>query len=349
MKVLRITVKGLPLFKQELDIILYAQQRVSEDDKTTLFQLSSNPGIYMHTANAFIGINASGKTSILKVIELAFALLRNEPINHAASRGILGTAGNAVFRIYFYDADKNVCCLETEITSRKTKLGEAVYSIVNETLWKKPMSSVKSKKYLTDFSGMPPVSVRNENEMYLSDDVSFIIAHNKRAKDTLELHSLLSYTHMNVLPFSENIPLEVIAFLDPTIEKLCFEKDENKALIHLKFTEEDELILNDAADLEQMDTAVRYVARRQSGGVQSLFSAEGTEKAYRRKECAHRGVGPARAGQRGAPFRSRRIEARKKIRQRRGADHSSLRSAGRHRRFTQIHKACAHREQSEHL
>lgn len=251
MKVLRITVKGLPLFKQELDIILYAQQRVSEDDKTTLFQLSSNPGIYMHTANAFIGINASGKTSILKVIELAFALLRNEPINHAASRGILGTAGNAVFRIYFYDADKNVCCLETEITSRKTKLGEAVYSIVNETLWKKPMSSVKSKKYLTDFSGMPPVSVRNENEMYLSDDVSFIIAHNKRAKDTLELHSLLSYTNMNVLPFSENIPLEVIAFLDPTIEKLCFEKDENKALIHLKFTEEDELILNDAADLEQ--------------------------------------------------------------------------------------------------
>jgi hypothetical protein len=32
MKILRITVQGLPLFKEDLDICFYAQQRVSEDD-----------------------------------------------------------------------------------------------------------------------------------------------------------------------------------------------------------------------------------------------------------------------------------------------------------------------------
>lgn len=56
---------------------------------------------------------------------------------------------------------------------------------------------------------------------------------------------------MNVLPFTEDIPLEVIAFLDPTIEKLCFEQTEGKTFIHLKFKDEKEIILNNAADLEQ--------------------------------------------------------------------------------------------------
>lgn len=62
---------------------------------------------------------------------------------------------------------------------------------------------------------------------------------------------MLSYTNVNVLPFTEDIPLEVIAFLDPTIEKLCFEQTEGKTFIHLKFKDEEEIILNNAADLEQ--------------------------------------------------------------------------------------------------
>ena len=251
MKILRITAQGLPLFKQDLDIAFYAQQRVSEDDKERLFKLLSKPSVYLHAANAFIGINASGKTSVMKAIRLALSIVNNEPINHVDAKTILGGTKNAVFHIYFYDANQNICCLETEITSQKTKAGDFVYSIVNEKLWEKPVATVQSRKVLTDFSGLEPVAIRNENEMFLSDDVSFIIAHNKKTKDTLEICSLLSFTNVKVLPISEDIPLEVIAFLDPTIEKLCFEKMENKAFIHLKFKGEDEIVLNNAMDLEQ--------------------------------------------------------------------------------------------------
>ena len=251
MKILRITAQGLPLFKQDLDIAFYAQQRVSEDDKERLFKLLSKPSVYLHSANAFIGINASGKTSVLKAIQLALSIVNNEPINHVDAKTILGGTKKAVFHIYFYDANQNICCLETEITSHKTKTGDFVYSIVNEKLWEKPGGTVQSRKALTDFSGLEPGAIRNENEMFLSDDVSFIIAHNKKTKDTLEICSLLSFTNVNVLPFSEDIPLEVIAFLDPTIEKLCFEQMENKAFIHLKFKGEDEILLNNAMDLEQ--------------------------------------------------------------------------------------------------
>lgn len=249
MKILRITAQGLPLFKEDLDICFYAQQRVSEDDKNNLYNMIEN--YYLHSACAFIGINASGKTSVLKVVNLALSIIKNEPINHAETKSILGGAKKATICTCFYDKRKYVCCLETEITAKKSKTGEYMYSILSEKLWEKPIASVRSKKYLTDFAGMKPTAIRNQDEIYLPDDVSFIIAHNKKVNDTVEVFSLLSYTNINVLPFTEDIPLEVIAFLDPTIEKLCFEQVEGKTFIHLKFKNEEEIILNNAVDLEQ--------------------------------------------------------------------------------------------------
>ena len=249
MKILRITVSGLPLFKQELDLLFYTQQRVNEDDKEKLYKIE--PNYYLHTACAFIGINASGKTSVLKVINLALNILRNEPINHVESRNILGACERATFKICFLDKKSNVYCLKTVITSKKAKAGRYIYSIIEEKLWEKPISSVKSKKYLTDFTAISPIAVRNTEEAYLPDDVSFIIAHNKKANDKIDVFSLLSYTNINILPFTEDIPLEVIAFLDPTIEKLYFEKVEDQASIHLKFKDEEEIILNNAVELEQ--------------------------------------------------------------------------------------------------
>lgn len=249
MKILRITVNGLPLFKQELDLLFYPQQRVGEDDKEKLYKIE--PNYYLHTACAFIGINASGKTSVLKVINLALNILRNEPINHVESRNILGACERAMLKICFLDKKNNVYCLKTVITSKKAKAGRYVYSIIEEKLWEKPISSVKSKKYLTDFTAISPIAVRNTEEAYLPDDVSFIIAHNKKANDKIDVFSLLSYTNINILPSTEDIPLEVIAFLDPTIEKLYFEKVEDKAFIHLKFEDEEEIILNNAVELEQ--------------------------------------------------------------------------------------------------
>ena len=76
---------------------------------------------------------------------------------------------------------------------------------MSERLWEKPIAIVKSKKYLTDFDEIEPVDSRNSNEAYLSDDVSFIIAHNRKVNDTVDVFSLLSDTNVNVLPFTEQI------------------------------------------------------------------------------------------------------------------------------------------------
>ena len=104
MKILRITAQGLPLFKKDLDVCFYTQQRVSEDDKCSLYNLVDN--YYLHSACAFVGINASGKTSVLKVINLALSIVKNEPINHVEAKNILGGAEKATICTYFYDKRK---------------------------------------------------------------------------------------------------------------------------------------------------------------------------------------------------------------------------------------------------
>ena len=249
MKLLKITAKGLPLFKQKLEITFFTHQRVSENDKEILINAFSN--IYINPANGFIGINAAGKTSVLKVILLALGILNNEPINHINEKTILGDQGEVELSIYFYDDDENMNCLQTVINSKKLNGKGVSYYIEREQLWEKPIGMIRTKKSLTDFSNLLPVAVRNENEMYLSEDVSFIIAENKKYKRHIEIYNLLSYTNTNILPELEEIPLEVVRFLDPTIEALYFEKVKENVFIHLKFYGDKEIILNNSDELEQ--------------------------------------------------------------------------------------------------
>ena len=66
MKILRLSISGLPNFKEPLSVDFVAQQRVDDDDMEQLYNVFSN--IYTSQVISFIGINASGKTTILKAI-----------------------------------------------------------------------------------------------------------------------------------------------------------------------------------------------------------------------------------------------------------------------------------------
>lgn len=248
MKLLRIIAEGLPLFKEKLDLIFYAQQRVRDEDKENLYPLFSN--VYLNPANAFIGINASGKTSVLKVILLALGILDNDPINHMATKEILGETEKAILNIFFYvESTEEICRLETMITSSKSKTEGVTYKIVSESLWTKETSEVVTRKAMLDFGKKAPVMVRSDQEAFLSDDVSIMIAKNKKTGEQMNAVSLLLFTNINVLPFSEDIPAEVITYLDPTIEYLHFEEKNKKPIIHLKFKEKEEIILNAPLEL----------------------------------------------------------------------------------------------------
>ncbi len=248
MKLLKITAQGLPLFKGELDLVLYARQRIGEDDKTLLYPLFSN--VYLNPANGFIGVNASGKTSVLKLVLLVLNMLNNEPLNHIETKDILGDAKKVVLNCWFYSAvSDEVCRLETVIASEHDKAEGIRYSIVQERLWTKKVTNITTRKSMTDFEGRKPLLVRSDREDFLSDDVSIMIARNKKTKEQIKAVSLLRFTNRNVLPFSDDIPVEVITFLDPTVESLYFNEKDKKTLIYLKFKGKDEIVLNNPEEL----------------------------------------------------------------------------------------------------
>ena len=248
MKLLHVTAEGLPLFKEKLDLNFFAQQRVIDEQKELLCHLFSN--VYLNSANGFIGINASGKTSVLKVILLALEVLNNEPLNHIETRDILGDSREVKLCCDFFSRESNeICRLKTIITSHKTQNNGIRYSIVSESLWVKKAEEVTTRKSMLDFGGREPAMVRNGQEEFLSDDVSIMIARNKKTKEHIQVINLLGYTNVNVLPFSEDVPAEVITFLDPTIEELHFDEENERTLIHLKFKNKEEILLNNPSEL----------------------------------------------------------------------------------------------------
>ena len=247
MKLLRITATGLPLFKDKLDLCFFAQQKVSEKQRQELYPLFSN--IYMNPSNGFIGINASGKTSVLKVILLALGIVNNQPINSNPDSDILGDAERAVINTYFYlENSKDVCRLETEITSQVSKTEGIVYSIVSESLWTKRSDEVLTRKSMLVFD-TEPILVRSGSEDFLLNDVSIVIAINRKFGENTTIVNLLQFTNLNFLPAFNDIPAEVITFLDPTIESLNFEMKEQKVIIHLKYKGKQEIILNNPIEL----------------------------------------------------------------------------------------------------
>ena len=248
MKLLRATAEGLPLFKEKLDICFYAQQRISEEQKEQLHPLFSN--VYLNPATGFIGINASGKTSVLKVILLILGIMNNEPINHIDTRDILGDAKKTVLNIFFYsETNKEVCRLETVVAAKKTKTEGIIYSIVSERIWSKKTDEIIARKAMLDFDGKEPIMVRSGQEDFLSDDVSIMIALNKKTGENIRIVDLLLFTNINVLPFSEGIPPEVITYLDPTVESLYFDEKDQKEIIRLKFKDKEEIVLNNPLEL----------------------------------------------------------------------------------------------------
>ena len=248
MKLLRIMAEGLPLFKEKLDLCFYAQQRVSEDQKEILYPLFSN--IYLNPANGFIGINASGKTSVLKVILLSLGIINNEPVNHIDAKDILGNAEKAVLNIFFYsESNGEICRLETIISSKQTRTEGTVYKILSERIWSKQADEVITRKTLLVFDGKDPAMIRTGQENFLSDDVSIMIAHNKKAGEKMRVVNLLQFTNINVLPFSDDIPAEVITYLDPTVESLKFDEKDKKTVIRLKFKGKEEIVMNDPVQL----------------------------------------------------------------------------------------------------
>jgi ABC-type multidrug transport system ATPase subunit len=255
MRILKIKINGLKLFSNELEIDFLTHQRVRNEKADMLHKIS--PQIYQNNVLAFIGINASGKTTTLKVISFVIQMLNNEPINKIKGNEVLnGITGQEkiVIETYFSVASDTVYKLLTIIKKdEKSKEGENEYIIVEEKIWGKDIKSIKTRKSLFEFEKLSPIQIRKGDEEYLPEDVSIVIAFNKKNNTKIEFEDLINWTNVNLIRVLGNFPQELITFLDPSIEYLntSVEKGEKKVEIRLKFKGKEEIIMYSPLELEK--------------------------------------------------------------------------------------------------
>lgn len=233
MRLLKVFIKNMPRFKENIDIDFITKQRVAENDKEKLFNVFSNnyTEIYTNQAISFIGLNASGKTTILKAISFVINLLNNEALNNIKSKEILNdlsVSEKVTITSFFYN-DNSVYKLETVIAKKINPVdNEEKLIITEERLWEKDANKVKTKKSLFDFKDSDMRIERNEKEQFLLNDVSVMIAINKEKQSNFPLRDMLMWTNHNMLNILGKFPKELLTFLDPSIEyfKCSVEKNQ---------------------------------------------------------------------------------------------------------------------------
>lgn len=247
MRILRIRVNGLPLYKDSFDVSFCASQRVQNNHLNSVFNLFGN--IYVNTVEAFAGINASGKTTALKVISFTSMLLGATPLSAEFVPQILGEGISTVFDIDFF-VDSKIYHLTSEIIREKNQDGNPKVRIVSERLWAKSITTKINKTNLLDYDGRTPVRVRDNSDEYLPEDVSIMIAVNKQIQNKSIFVDLVMLTNFNLfLPEGDSVPTEIITLLDPTIEYITVENVNDKVITRLKFYRQNEIVLFNPAEL----------------------------------------------------------------------------------------------------
>ena len=271
MRILKIMASGLKLFPNKLEVDFTTTQRVRNDKSEMLYKIS--PQIHQNNAIAFVGINASGKTTTLKVISFVIEMLNNEPISNISNNSILnGLVGEdkIIFDIYFSISENSIYRLQSTITKNEfSDKIENKFVIESEQLWKKDVKSVKTKKTIFDFTNLKTIQYRKGDEEYLPEDVSIMISLNKKNNIKINFKDLINWTNINLIRMLGEFPQELITFLDSSIEylKSNLTKDEKDIKIRLKFKGKKEILMNSPVELQ------KYLSSGTIKGINVFMSA----------------------------------------------------------------------------
>jgi len=255
------TVSGLTLFKDTIDIDFYTEQRVSGDNNEMVTPCFGN--VYTNNVLSIVGINASGKTSLLKIISFVIEFMNGESINNIGNIDILDDTQKVTITAYFFDPKEGIFKLESEIIRVVNDNLDIRYIINNERLWCKKVSRVKSKKDLFEFDDKCIIKERDNNAEFLKDDTSIILSLNK--SKSFYLKDLIQLTNLNFLRLIGDFPQELISFLDPSIEYFSFDKITGES--KLKFFDREEIIVSNPVIFE------RYLSSGTIKGINVFINA----------------------------------------------------------------------------
>lgn len=260
MRILKIVAKGLPLYQNgRLELDFYATDRVSknEDGLTPdVTRLGSSGAIYSQNASGIVGVNASGKTTTLNLIDFIVSYLTDLSVSRHLAREI-----NRISRVderlklsvvfwndgAFYLLESALQCEKDDLRrSGCVRTDDLVFA--DETLWKYNSTSLKRDTLndLAAFKDNAAVLIRrngdhkldatvltDEERAFLGDRESIVFRVTGKRGGTVSRPE-------HVLP-RESLPSPVLRAFDPSIESLSY--DPELQVYHLTFHGEKERVV----------------------------------------------------------------------------------------------------------
>lgn len=266
MKLLKMKVNELLLFEDGIELDFIAQQRVTELNDAGLTHITGN--VYRQNVLGIIGINASGKTTVLKTFLFVLDIYMKQMKLNSEKYEFLANEQSFMMEVYFQFNESQLMKIESTII--RNDYEQLVFQ--EEKIWVKKIDKIKKSLY--SFTDKHLQKVRSEeNSPYLADDMSMIIAYMKN-KAQLEVVDLISETNKNVVKTAGKIPVQMVGFFDKSIDYLYEEKDvNNNLMIRLKFKGQDsEIYLNNHQQLE---------AYLSSGTIKGLNVLAAVEKVFK--------------------------------------------------------------------
>lgn len=230
LKVLHIAYKNIGLFNDGLDIDFTAADKVVDSDSTTkLFR-----SVYTQNVISFVGANASGKTTALKLIKAAIKIVvKDEGLDKIdLSPGII--KNNTTLLVDFFNDDKfyrleSIIGVNDELTKQEC-------FFIDETIYQKNKSEITSKKSISIFSKV--FIKRSDIEKYLAKEKMNLLKPQDSIvsivnKNSLGFFDTLFTTNFNIYLDHDKEVMPLINLFDNSIESITSD-DDNEVVVKFK-------------------------------------------------------------------------------------------------------------------
>lgn len=228
MKLLRVDIIGAALFGRRVSICLNTSKGVrsaatfSEHDMPAY---KIKPGIYTQVMLGLVGLNATGKTTVLELLSLVLSVLYadNRLNSDNASRILRKVVPDSqiefAWDIYFLNESK-IYCLKANIGYNEQS-GRFFYQ--DENLWARNLSGASGSNIFEEkfYKNVLARSEEIKKSRYLKDDTSIVMSVNG---NHAHVASLIKNVNFNLPYWSGRPDQELVNCFDPSIEELNISK-----------------------------------------------------------------------------------------------------------------------------
>jgi len=261
MKIVKVLVKEIDCYKNNtFEIDLLAEKKVYQKDIETNNVKNLVNSIYKLNTISLVGINASGKTTTLKILaDVINLFLENNSLDYEDIHLSNYFRETILLETYIYDEkNKKLYKLISKIEKNDAK-HRLVFK--DEQLYIKKILNNTTRKNFFDFDKINSSIVRSEIKsdfLKVEDSIFSSVLNKDSANNIPMLYDMSHKTNFNFLYVHEhlNLPMSFVNYLDPSIESFQVIKNstdgkDSLSKYEIKFKGDERIIKTDVLTLEK--------------------------------------------------------------------------------------------------